>query len=155
MLVLGRQNYDIRYLLLYQQYIQKRFMNRAALVSTDVGIPSGSTGSCRPIAGGNGDDVHIDRCTDHVECFLFLMHGGTAIRKNLPRIRYIAFLFRVYYPIISICDYCPIYMSPATSQMSPSDTSGEELEANHSSRLYRNPASCLDAGFIKCILKRK
>ena len=38
----------------------------------------------------------------------------TATRKGLPKTRYfyIAFLFRVYYPITPICDYRAMYMKP-------------------------------------------
>ena len=48
-----------------------------------------------------------------------------------------------------------MYMTPAPSQMSSLEPLGVELEANHSSRLYRNLAPCLYAGFIQRILKRK
>ena len=75
--------------------------------------------------------------------------------NKLLKLPGLPFFIHVCYPIIAICDYRLMYITPAPSQISPLEPLGIELEASHSSRLYRNLAPCLYAGFIKRILKRK
>ena len=117
------------------------------LLPTDVGVPSGDHGRLPPNRPVPRGDVHTDCCTDHVECGL--LFSCTMLPK------YLDFLTHVCYPKSAIYNHHLMYMTPTPSQMSPHDRSGEELEANHSSRLYRNLSPCLHAGFIKRILKCK